>query len=32
MGIRGLETFVRDFVPNGFKEISIEDEIQKYRS
>lgn len=30
MGIRGLETFVKDFVPNGFVEVSIEVEIKKY--
>lgn len=30
MGIRGLETFVKDFVPNGIKEIKIEDEIKTF--
>ncbi|XP_058825354.1 constitutive coactivator of PPAR-gamma-like protein 1 [Topomyia yanbarensis] len=30
MGIRHLETFVRQEVPNGYFKINIEDEIRKY--
>jgi len=31
MGIRGLETFMKECVPGGFVDVSIIDEIKKFK-
>lgn len=31
MGVRGLESYVRDVVPNGYKRINILEEIAEFK-
>lgn len=31
MGIRGLETYMKGFVPNGSKDVNMIKEIEKYK-